>query len=146
MVEFERGSRIFKSHELSVGIDKCHKVAPDFMASFSTLLNVFRPFSVQLVKRGSHFRQKKIVKSTVNALGKDGVKDIFKEVKAKHNWMKMKDAVSKKEKRVKTQLNFANLLKEEQLFLDKLIQMESFNFDEDFMFKDKRVRDSKVIQ
>ena len=60
--------------------------------------------------------------------------------------MKMKDAVSKKEKRVKTQLNFANLLKEEQLFLDKLIQMESFNFEEDFMFKDKRVRDSKVIQ
>ena len=86
------------------------------------------------------------MKSTVNALGKDGVKDIFKEVKAKHNWMKMKDAVSKKEKRVKTQLNFANLLKEEQLFLDKLIQMESFNFEEDFMFKDKRVRDSKVIQ
>ena len=58
----------------------------------------------------------------------------------------MKDTVQNRQKLAKTQLNFTNLLKEQHLFLDKLTQMESFNFEEDFKFRDKRVRDSKVVR
>ena len=79
---------------------------------------------------------------------KDGIKDIFKEAKPRKDWIKVKEAVHQRQKhaKTKTQLNFTNLLKEEQLFLDKIAQMESFNFEEDFKFKGKRVRDSKVMR
>ena len=46
---------------------------------------------------------------------------------------------------VNPKLNFTNLLKEEQYFLEKLSNLENFRFEEDLKINGKRVRCAKVI-
>ena len=46
---------------------------------------------------------------------------------------------------VNPKLNFTNLLKEEQSFLEKLSNLEDFRFEEDLKINGKRVRCAKVF-
>ena len=46
---------------------------------------------------------------------------------------------------VNPKLNFTNLLKEEQSFLEKLSNLENFRFEEDLKINGKRVRCAKVL-
>ena len=56
-----------------------------------------------------------------------------------------KETMPYKPNYVNPKLNFTNLLKEEQSFLEKLSNLENFRFEEDLKINGKRVRCAKVL-
>ena len=138
-MEFEKAARIYKTSEVTFGIEKCHQV----QLFSSNRKEVIRPCTQAILSsigEGQVFLSEKILCAVISDIAKNTLRKA-----GKASQMKLKSSENRHSPGRPVVLKFSNLLQEEEIFLNKMKKLEKFNFESDFKINGKKVSDVKVV-